>query len=432
MGHSDNIEIKGRQLIVHFRKTRNRAAQQLSVEILAEQIGYNVNNKEYKTILIDRPLLAPDSGGSSSGSGSIGGPLLLRSILSPTFRPSPKKRRRQPPRALLDHNDCFQYLECLSHSVTKDLESDVKRLQSNYLILAEYLDDAATRIRDLVECYLARYATLATADDDESLSDSVRRSICLSIENVAVHLLHNKLMAAIKLSHKDDDKLLLEKFQAIRDAKLNICQLGAQTFFDEFVLNEEILRELRQLPTLESPQEIVSCLMRSVALISEALNQSVRFKLLMGTGDKATICSDDLIASFVFALAKAKPNHLYSVSKYLEIFSWHSSARDQAAYYVATFQIVVQYVLGYTNEEDVARAGKAVPTGEEPLGLNNNDEQSCPPEGCRMNQELTLELVGDSLSSPPPVGPQPASRDDSISSGNGTQFADSLESSQDL
>lgn len=185
--------------------------------------------------------------------------------------------------------------------------------------------------------------------------ETSRRGIRISVENYLVHLLHGKLVVALQNLHEPQDNLLLNKFDLINLDGLTICQLGAQDVFSEFQVNDKLLIELRLLPELQSPLAIVSALIRCVDLISEILNQSVRFRRLLGLIDtersfssNISICSDDLIASFVYSLAKARPRNLFSVIKYLEIFGWSSAAKDQAAYYTATFHIVIQYILNYT------------------------------------------------------------------------------------
>lgn len=313
------------------------------MNILAEEIGYNVYNKEYKIILIDRPLFKTSNSKP-----------LIETILAPLSPANSTQRRSlkalRPSKPLKSHDDCSKYLEFISQKVTTDLEMEVKRLQSNYLILYEYLNDAARRIKNLTETYIPKYE-IVIEDKNNMICDSIRQAIQLSVENYVIYLLHGKVMASIYSKHEKDDRKLMKKFNEIQKSKLNICQLGAQTAFEDFILEEEILSQIKTLSSLQSPLSIVSNLVKLFDLISEALNQSVRFKNLIGDGigenDVVSICSDDLIATLVFSMAQAKPTNLFSLCKYLDTFGWSSSSKDQAAYYTATFQIVIQYVFNY-------------------------------------------------------------------------------------
>jgi len=308
------------------------------VNILAQEIGYNASNKVYRTLLIDRPILAPSARPQTKTS------LSNRSPLKQT-------RKIKPTRPLRNHDDCSKYLESISQDLTTDLELDAKRLQSKYMILSHYLDDAADRIMSLADQYIPKYEALA--DDGLSICDSVRRAIRLSVENYILYLLHGKLIAAIYNLNEKNDRTLLNNLNQIKKSGLTICQLGAQTAFSHFGLSESTIEELKILPTLQSPLAIVSSLVKAVGLISEDLSQGVRFKHLMDCEDpragQVSICSDDLIASFVYSMSRAESPHLYSLSKYLETFGQSSYAEDQTAYYMATFQIVIQYVFNYTS-----------------------------------------------------------------------------------
>lgn len=331
-GSSNDIEIEGKKILYHLDK--KRPMNKLEVNILAEEIGYNAQNKEYKTLLIDRPLVVPTS------------KQILRSFLSP-IAANRLSRRQKAPRSLKDHDDCSKYLEYLSQQVTTQFEIEVKRLQSNYMILSRYLDDAAKRMRDLAENYVIKYEAELGAQGNP-ICDSVKRAIRISVETYIVHLLHGKLMASIYSLHEKDDEILTKNFGQIRESRLSVCQLGAQLAYADFTPSTELIAELKRLPLLQSPLAAISCLVRIIGHITECLSASVRFKHLLGEtqpGDGLTsICSDDLIASFVYSLAQVQPPNLYSMAKYLETFGWSSAARDQAAYDAATFQIVIQYV----------------------------------------------------------------------------------------
>lgn len=331
------------QLIVYLDKKKT---MRKVVNILAEERGYNVNNKEYKTLLIDTPLLTlPNKSFIVS----------LFSPLSPRNSTHQRNRIKKPPKPIQDHDDCLKYLEYISHEITIDLERDIKRLQSNYLILSKYLEDAAERIRNLAEDYIPRYE-VAIGLSNETVCDSIRQIIRLAVENHIVHLMHGKLMASIFNNHRRDDEVLSRKLNEIHRAKLTICQLGAQSTFSNFIVTDETHQELKRLSSLQSPLAVVSSLIKLVGLISDALNQSVKFKYLAGDcgtrEEKVLICSDDLIASFVYVLANTKPVNLFCISRYLETFGWTSIAKDQAAYYTATFQIVIQYIYNYTSEQN--------------------------------------------------------------------------------
>lgn len=339
----EDIELDGRQLFVY--RNDKKTSDRMVVNILAEEVGYNIYNKEYKIILIDQPL-----------SISTNKPFTVGNIFAPLSPANTMIQRKRltkllkPPKPLKSHDDCSKYLEYISQELTTDLELKVKRLQSNYMILSSYLNDAASRIKKLTENYIPKYE-MSIEDKNNTICESVRQAIRLSVENYVVYLLHGKLMASIYNKHEKDDKILMKKFEDIRNSKMTICHLGAQKAFEDFILNEEILRHIKRFCSLQSPLAIVTNLVKIFDSISEALNQSVKFKNVIGNEedehDVVSICSDDLIATLVFSLAHSRPTNLYSIGKYLDTFGWSSNEKDQAAYYTATFQIVIHYVFNY-------------------------------------------------------------------------------------
>lgn len=347
----EDIELENGKLICTPAKSQLGATSEIKVNILGEVIGYSQHHTRYKVIMIDKALI-----GASNLS-------LAKSFLVSRFSPIVGTRllgnraRLKPPRPLLDHDSCAEFLESISQSVTMELELNVKQLQSRYLILSEYLDDAAARIRRLADRFVPRYEAIIQPANGVH-RELTRRDIRLSVENYIVYLLHGKLMASIQNWQAKNDRRLLERFQQIYSSKITICQLGAQEAFADFDLSDELALELVRLPSLQSPLAMASSLVKAVDMINEGLNQCVKLKSLTGEaglsdGDKVFICSDDLIATFVYSLAQVRPPSLYSLSKYLETFGWSSSSRDRPAYYMATFQLVIQYVFGYDPESEV-------------------------------------------------------------------------------
>lgn len=378
---TNDIEIDNNKLIVYLGKeasTSSGKSATITIEILAEEIGYNIFNRQFRTILIDRPLIDTDNHENPSSLSTF------RSILSPLMLNRSKSfnnsyfqlRKFKPQKPLVNHDNCLKYLEYISQDITLNLENQVKLLQSKYMILSNYLDDAAERIKNLVEYYIPEYESkLFNHNSYHSehyfygCDNVIRKSIKIAVENYVIYLLHGKLISLLYSRHEREDRIMLRKMNEIERARLTINQLGAQSEFSDFILTDQIIRELRQLPQLQSPLAMVNSLIHIIKLITIQLNQSVQFKNMVAVSEyknlddlsykhsnqplnfsKISICSDDLIASLVYSVIAAKPTNLFSTSKYLETFGWSSNDKEQAAYYTATFQIVIQYILHYTTK----------------------------------------------------------------------------------
>lgn len=357
-------------------QTNDPSRNSFRVNILAEDIGYNTSNKEYRIILIDRILL--DLGEETATAAATIKATTLRPILGTLLNPASGSstslnacwQRFFDRKALKDHIDCSKYLEFISQKHTLQLEAEVRLMQSNYMIHCKFLDDAAERIKSLSGIYIGIYTKSVEQlvkeqsgrDLDISASsygDKIEETIRIAVENYVCYLLHGKLLINLHQLYEQDDRQVQENCQRIHRSALNVSQLGAQRILSDFSLTKEISDQLRSLPLLQSPLAMVSCLAESIKLITETLNQNVKFKYLMGLevsqgvkyGSSVTICSDDLIACLVYSLAELRLANLFSVSKYLELFGCSSITRDQAAYDVATFQLVVMYVHDYISKD---------------------------------------------------------------------------------
>uniref|UniRef100_A0A6G1SBP1 VPS9 domain-containing protein n=1 Tax=Aceria tosichella TaxID=561515 RepID=A0A6G1SBP1_9ACAR len=375
MGNFEDIEVENKKLICH-RNLKN-PSDKLIVNIIAEEIGYNMFSKEYRTVLVDRPLVFNIQPRQIM--------IAFKGILAPLSPRSPSatalaKRQRAHlinSRTLTHQDDCAKYLEFISQELTVRLEIEIRRLQSNYIILSHYLPDASKRTRDIADRYVEKYELILETSFKGRLEicEIIQKSIRLSVENYVVYLMHGKLMATIHDCYEREDSLLAEKFNLLLASRLTICQLGARKEFSAFEPDDDLLRLLRRMPNLQSPLAMVCCLMNAIDRISENLNQSVRFKRLLGDSsrdnfqleaerlmatsahgptDPIPICSDDLIASFVYCLPQARPNNLYSMLRYLELFGWHSVEKDQSSYYLATFETSVEYILNFTNSSSLS------------------------------------------------------------------------------
>lgn len=372
---ADDIEIDGKRLIIHHDGTTktnyscnnntNSKQQRLDgtnsnrvIKILAEEIGHNSENRPYRLLIIDDVLISTTTSARvtiNHGSDQRQSNLLTKSLSLFGARTRDRVTYVEPPQKLHDHYDCSRYLESISQQLTVELECKVQRIQSKYMILSHYLQDAADRIAQLTETFIPRYIERIEVDRHPR-SEKVIEFIGISVENYAIHLLHGKLIASIYHRYEKNDAKFEQKLELIRQTHVSVCQLGAQEAFEALEIDDKVKNYVRSIATLQSPLAMVNTLVKIVDGISSSLDNCVRASQLVTEFDareeiveSVSICSDDLIASLIFALVHARPSRIYSLSKYLELFNW--SARDRAAYYTATFHVVVQYIYNYLSSD---------------------------------------------------------------------------------
>lgn len=66
-------------------------------------------------------------------------------------------------------NRCEIYLTTLSPAIIREVKDKVDKFLKTYLILPDYLEDAANKLKDLVDWSVQRYATGIVAKYDEEI-----------------------------------------------------------------------------------------------------------------------------------------------------------------------------------------------------------------------------------------------------------------------
>lgn len=422
----DDIEIDGRKLICKTNNSntdnynRSNNHQMIIAKILAQEIGYNIHHKEFRTILIDRVLVSDDRLKSRISSSTLSvddSPRLFRRLLGPlmgNYYSSVKSINQYEMSTMMDTDkrqkqlqhkkyritletcqDCRKYLDGISENLTLQLDENITQIKSTHqmehISSIQQLSNFAELLHKLTSGFIPQYERAIQmlisnkeANTPTFLDGPINRCLTLAIENYIVSCLHNELFETIRNFCNKEDTVLLDRLRQITKSRLNVCQLGAQEYFSEYQPSDELISLIRQLPKEQNPISIVNNLMKLMDLVTESINQSVEFRRLLcgslkgfqleetsGGSDTSSsyssgssiasndaglfqqlnhqravsICSDDLIATLIYSLAAARPENFYSLMKYLELFGWSSTRRDQAEYFTVTLQSVVHYII---------------------------------------------------------------------------------------
>lgn len=224
------------------------------------------------------------------------------------------------------------------------VDQGVRLFNTNYMVLPDYLNDAASRLEDLctdaVELCLKQVRQRLTADI------LWRDVLVAAIESYIMGGVHNKVFQALCSRYVKEDQSLVSKCQRqLRGVTAESLGITA----DFACPLPSAVTELSRLESLTTPREQLYCLKSVIdnitAGITAHLSRDKPPHLAVLSQDEPCLTSDDLIPIMVSIIAQANCPHLQSNVFYMESFVWASSAKDDLSYCLVTFKAAVQYIL---------------------------------------------------------------------------------------
>ncbi|XP_035828350.1 ankyrin repeat domain-containing protein 27 isoform X2 [Aplysia californica] len=302
--------------------------EELSVKILSEELAYNKDYKQYKILILERPLNS-------------------KFQVTSAQREEKKTKELQTPK--ISVAECTAFLKSFSEFKTalEQLDKNIEYFCRHYMILPDYLDDARARLEDISAASLRKMSLCLR----QPLASDIKfiEVLAGAIESYLMSLVYKKVFPVISQHLSKEDQTLLSKGQKLNRVKPE--QIGVRREFS-CPLPMAVV-ELANLGNLLTPREKLTCLKSTVDNITEGITQSIkgsRQEQLAGITteeDEPCITSDDLIPILVMVIAQAKCCHLHSDLFYMEHFIWESmdKDRDDLSYCLVTFKAAVQYMM---------------------------------------------------------------------------------------
>ncbi|ELT93705.1 hypothetical protein CAPTEDRAFT_226025 [Capitella teleta] len=279
---SGKVSFGGRNLETKegFPETRN-------AEILAEETGYNENSRQFRILLLDKPLLGP-----------------------------------------------------VSYLVMQEAERKICIFLKNYMILKGFIEDAAQKLNHIYsETYQAfqSHLRLSILQDHRALSN-----IALSLESFILHCVHDKVSPVLHNQCDTKNSEIVAKLDEIREIPRDI--LGLRSVLTECSLKSAV-SEAMKLSDGVTPVQKMLC----IKSIMDKITESVDAFLLSRQGntqmDDFCLTSDDYIPLLIVVLAEARPNHLASEIFFIEHFHWSENTKDNLEFSFVSLQASVHYIL---------------------------------------------------------------------------------------
>lgn len=251
-------------------------------------------------------------------------------------------------RFLISAVRCENFLKQISETKTEKLQNQIKQLIRTYIILPEFLEDVALRLKKLIDFFIEDFR-----NDIIAMQPNYPKELLLStIESYSIGLMYEPLIDLIKKKMIKEDELFMAKISMIPNKDLKPTNFGAQKAFENFDISDLVVEKFSDLENLKTPLSKLNCLKQILEVIVDRLKQTVdeHHSPFFKSGEKIFIMSDDLIASVICVLARCKPKYFGSIIKFIHSFSWYLPQNSELGHSLVTFEVAKEYIVNYTGD----------------------------------------------------------------------------------
>lgn len=293
-----------------------------SVKILAEELGYNVDFKPFKILIIERPLNSPVNHKNELRNGSINSNNGLK----------------------LSTSECEEFLQSFPQysEPLRLLRKKMKQFQSSYMVLPQYLHDAAIKLQDMTNWATQVFSESHGAKD--VFSEAQTTELAAVLESYILGQVHGKVFPVVKKRCAEEDSNLTDRLLSLYEAGLTPDQLGVREPF--CCQTPSAVVELASLNSKSSPAEKLICLKMTLELLNQDVEKSLQetYSPVSRRNDVPCMTSDDLIPLLVTVLVQARPQYLGSNLHYIQNFCWQLSTKDKLSFSLVTFQAAKEFL----------------------------------------------------------------------------------------
>ncbi|XP_054708392.1 putative uncharacterized protein DDB_G0284213 isoform X2 [Uloborus diversus] len=286
-----------------------------------EEIGYNDDYKQYKILIIQRPLSGSTRLKDESCTSIINGGKNL----------------------LLSLNECTLFLQSITEcsKVLRVLDKKINVFNTSYMILPEYLPDAAVKLHSLSRWTVEEFFKSFKAESFNKYSSTELSAV---VENYILCHIHDKAFPAIKKYCYEEDNLLNQKLLSLYEGNITPDQLGVKESF--CCQTPSAVVELASLNSRFSPVEKLNCLMTTLELLNQDIEQFLleTYHPVSYKKDVPKLTSDDLIPLLVSVIVQARPQYLATNLYYIQNFCWEIPSIDKYSYGLVTFQAAKEFL----------------------------------------------------------------------------------------
>ncbi|KFM62899.1 Ankyrin repeat domain-containing protein 27, partial [Stegodyphus mimosarum] len=342
-----------------------------SVKILMEETAYNEDYKPYRILIIERPLCSSEK------------KVELQSVdvSNKDF--------------ILSEIECTLFLESFpgSADILKMLDKKIRVFNSSYMVLPQYLEDAAAKLRSISCSAAEEFCRLLKHTSFDLFSN---KKLSAVVENYVLCHVHDKVFPVIKKYCHEEDKKLMQKLLSLYESYVTPDQLGVREPF--CCQTPSAVVELASLNSRNSPSEKLNCLITTLELLNQDIEHFLFENCYPVSKDTPRLTSDDLIPLLVGVIIQARPQYLVSNLYYMQNFCWEMSSVDKYGFSLVTFQAAKEYLK--CNEFDFLKPSSRKIKKELSLGelmevaveMQNNTKPSVEPKPAQCQSPIDHQL----------------------------------------
>ncbi|XP_035214953.1 ankyrin repeat domain-containing protein 27-like [Stegodyphus dumicola] len=324
-----------------------------SVKILMEETAYNEDYKPYRILVIERPLCTSEKKVEFQNADVSNKDFILTEI------------------------ECTLFLESFpgSADILKMLDKKIRVFNSSYMVLPQYLEDAASKLRSISCSTAEEFSRLLKHTSFDLFSN---KKLSAVVENYVLCHVHDKVFPVIKKYCLEEDKKYTKLYH--------------------FRSRNYTVVELASLNSRNSPSEKLNCLMTTLELLNQDIEHFLFENCYPVSKDTPRLTSDDLIPLLVGVIIQARPQYLVSNLYYMQNFCWEMSSVDKYGFSLVTFQAAKEYVK--CNEFDFLKPSSRKIKKELSLGelmevaveMQNNTKPSVEPKPAQCQSPIDHQL----------------------------------------
>ncbi|KAL5017334.1 hypothetical protein ScPMuIL_006923 [Solemya velum] len=320
--HSSKVKTVHYENSTRLLTTGDGFPQQCQIQILSEELGYNKNYQPYKILIIERPLdssLLPKKASFTQNA--------AKSITVPT-----------------SYIESHTFLSSLPKvdKVLSRLDESIAQFSTNYMVLKEYLGDAAKRLQEIH----LQYVQLCIDECSQDLlsSSMFHDAVFTAMENYIMASVKKKLFSVICDRCEREDRLLEQRCNQLTGVSME--KLGVRKELACPVPTAVV--ELASLDIFTTPLEKIHCVKSTIDNITTSIDSFIQAnqnpEILLE--DIPCVTSDDLIPLLVMVIAKSQCRYLASNVFYMENFHWSANGRgqDNLSYCLVTLKAALEYL----------------------------------------------------------------------------------------
>ena len=283
------------------------------VQIIYEEIGYDVNYVEYRTVVIDRPLHPKCDFSPLKSAGRTN----IFEII---------KQGETEWESLPTHRRARLFLN-----------EQIGDFNDHYTILVDFLDHAISKIKEMCDQTMKK----SFPNERRDLERKDILPIWIYVENYALMKAYDKIFYVCSKQCRKKDQEIFKHMS--KNEELAIADFEIPPEFNFPFLSA--IERISDLSSNHTPFAKLKCISDTLDLIAnESQTLEKEEKILYNPSEPPLITADTLIPLFAYILLRAQAGLLCANLFYLNSFSLHTLHIPKLSYAMVTFQASLQFI----------------------------------------------------------------------------------------